>query len=291
MESILQVLLFGLQTGCIYALLALSYYIILSATGILNFAQGELMMISGVLGAYFLAKSMPYPVAMLVSIGVVTLLAIAIERFIVQPLQRNQASLTISILALFGVMLVARYGMGHFFGRAEEALPGPLGDGVYHLSQDIFLFDQTLVIYAVTAICFGAVIAFTRMTWLGRSLRVAAIDPLGASLVGIDLAKVRLAAFGIGGLIAAIVAWLYGPLFAVGYMTGSIPGIKGFIALFVGGMASPFGALAGGLLLGLVEGAAARYLPSIYSESIAFVVLMLILFVRPKGLLAEKDGA
>ena len=99
--------------------------------------------------------------------------------------------------------------------------------------------------------------------------------------------KVRFAAFGLGGLIAATTAWLYAPLYAVGYMTGAIPGIKGFIALFIGGLASPLGPLVGGILLGLLEVSASRYLPSIYPEGIAFALLMLVLFVRPDGLIAS----
>src|SRR5262249_7566271 len=88
--------------------------------------------------------------------------------------------------------------------------------------------------------------------------------------------------------VAALVAWLYAPLYAVGYLTGVIPGIKGFIALFVGGTASPLGALVGGLLLGVLEVSAARYLPSIYSEGIAYMLLMIIVCVRATGLIAPR---
>jgi branched-chain amino acid transport system permease protein len=289
LDSLLQVLLSGAQIGCIYGLLGLSYYVILSATGILNFAQGEWMMISGVLGAVLLELGLPYPVALVGAVALATFIAMLAERLVIRPLQRRHASLTITILSLFGVMIVARYGTALFFGRTEEALPGPVGSGIIRLTANSFLFDQSLVIYGMTAVIFAGVFYFTRRTWLGRSLRVAAIDPLGASLVGVDLARVRFAAFGIGGLIAAIVAWLYGPLFAVGYLTGAIPGVKGFIAVFVGGMGSPLGALVGGLLLGIVEVAASRYLPSIYSEGIAFLVLMLVLFLRPRGIIPAKE--
>ncbi len=192
------------------------------------------------------------------------------------------------LLALFGIMLVARYGTGILHGRLEEPLAPPAGVHVFMPAPDVYIFAQTLVIYASTAAIFLAVVYFLRATWLGRSLRVAAIDPLAASLVGVDLGRVRMAAFGIGGFIAAITAWLYAPLYAVGYLTGAIPGIKGFIALFIGGMASPLGPLVGGLMLGVLEVSASRYLPSIYSEGIAFVLLMLVLFVRPSGLIAER---
>lgn len=288
MNSVAQVLLSGLQIGSIYALMALSFYVIISATGILNFAQGEWMMIAGVLGLALLGLGIPYPLAVLGSIVGAAALAILAEQLVIRPLQQRNASQAIMLLALFGIMLVARYGTGIVHGRLEEPLPGPAGTHVFMLGSNVFVFAQSLVIYGCTAAIFAFIWFFLRNTWMGRSLRVAAIDPLAASLVGVDLNKVRIAAFGIGGLIAAIIAWLYAPLYAVGYMTGAIPGIKGFIALFVGGLASPLGPLVGGLFLGLVEVAASRYMPSIYSEGVAFVLLMLVLFLRPQGLVQGR---
>jgi branched-chain amino acid transport system permease protein len=289
--SLVQVLLSGLQIGCIYALMALSFYLILSATGILNFAQGEWMMVSGVLGLTLLGYGVPYPAAVVASVLGAAALALLSERLIIRPLQNRSAPQAITLLALFGIMLVVRYGTGLVHGRLEEPLPGPAGNHVFVLADSVFVFAQTLVVYGTTVAVFAGVVLFIRRTWLGRSLRAAALDPLAASLIGVDLNHVRMAAFGLGGLVAAIVAWLYAPLYAVGYLTGTIPGIKGFIALFVGGMASPFGALVGGLLLGVLEVAVSRYLPSIYSEGIAFVLLMLILFLRPSGLIAERARA
>ncbi len=288
--SLAQVVLSGLQVGSIYALMALSFYLVLSATGILNFAQGEWMMISGVLGATLLALGVPYALALVASVAGATVLAVACERLIISPLQNRHAPEAILLLALFGIMLVARYGTGLVHGRLEEPLPGPAGSHVFLLAGNVFVFAQSLVIYGATTVIFAGVGLFLHHTWIGRSLRVASIDPIAASLVGVDLGKARMVAFALGGVVAALVAWLYAPLYAVGYLTGVIPGIKGFIALFVGGTASPLGPLAGGLLLGVLEVAASRYLPSIYSEGIAFLLLLLILFVRPAGLIAHKGS-
>jgi branched-chain amino acid transport system permease protein len=286
LASIAQILLSGVQIGSIYALMALSFYVILSATGILNFAQGEWMMISGVLGVTFLGLGFPHWLALAASVVGAAGLALLAERVIIRPLQKSRAPDAITLLALFGIMLVARYGTGIVHGRMDEPLPGPAGASVFVFGGSVYVFAQSLVIYGTTAAMFIAVALLLRFTWIGRSLRVAAIDPIGASLVGVDLSRVRMVAFGVGGLIAAIVGWLYAPLYAVGYLTGAIPGIKGFIALFVGGTVSPLGPLVGGLLLGILEVSASRYLPSIYSEGMAFVLLMLILFVRPRGLVS-----
>lgn len=289
--SAAQVVLSGLQVGSIYALMALSFYVIISATGILNFAQGEWMMIAGVLGLTFLGLGMPYALALIASVLGSTVLALLSERLIIRPLQNRNASQAILLLALFGIMIVARYGTGIVHGRLEEPLPPPAGTHVFVLAQGVFIFSQTIVIYLSTAVIFLAAMIFLRHTWLGRSLRAVAIDPLAASLVGVDLSRVRMVAFGLGGLIAGITAWLYAPLYAVGYLTGAVPGIKGFIALFVGGLASPLGPLVGGLVLGLLEVSASRYLPSIYSEAVAFVLLLLVLVVRPSGLVSERRPA
>lgn len=291
MTSLAQVLLSGGQIGCIYALMALGFFVIINATGILNFAQGEWMMISGVLGATLLAAGVPYILALPASVAAAAGLSVLSERLVIRKLQRRGASQSITLLALFGIMLVARYGTGSLHGRLEEPLPAPFGNGVIFLTRDIFVFRQSLLIYAATAAIFALVVLFLRRTWLGRSLRVAAIDPLAASLVGVDLDVVRLTAFALGGLIAGLVAWLYAPLFAVGYMTGVIPGIKGFIALFVGGTASPAGPLLGGLLLGVLEVAASRYLPSVYAQGIAFALLMAVLVIRPHGLIGSRGSA
>jgi branched-chain amino acid transport system permease protein len=288
--SAVQVMLSGLQIGSIYALLALSYYVIIIGTGILNFAQGEWMMVSGVLGVTLLSLGLPYSVAFCGGIAGATALALASERLVIRPLQQRRASEAITLLALFGIMLVVRYGTGIIHGRLDEPLPAPAGNHVFRLGTNVFVFAQSLLIYGVTTAIFVGVGLWLRLTWLGRSLRVTAIDPMAATLVGVDLNTIRTLAFGLGGLIAAVVAWLYAPLYAVGYLTGAIPGIKGFIALFIGGTSSPLGPLVGGLLLGIVEVAAARYLPSIYAEGIAFALLMVILFVCPSGLIGGRSA-
>ena len=288
LASAVQVMLSGLQIGSIYALLALSYYVIIIGTGILNFAQGEWMMVSGVLGVTLLSLGLPYPVAFCGGIVGASALALAAERLVIRPLQQRHASEAITLLALFGIMLVVRYGTGTIHRRLDEPLPAPAGNHVFRLGTNVFVFAQSLVIYGVTTAIFVSVALWLRLTWLGRSLRVTAIDPLAATLVGVDLNTIRTLAFGLGGLIAAVVAWLYAPLYAVGYLTGAIPGIKGFIALFIGGTSSPLGPLVGGLLLGTVEVAAARYLPSIYAEGIAFALLMIVLFVCPSGLIGGR---
>jgi branched-chain amino acid transport system permease protein len=282
------ILLSGLQVGCVYAMMALSYFVIINATGILNFAQGEWMMLSAVFGAALIAAKLPYPVAVLGAIGAATTISLLAERLVIRPLQGRNADINILVVALLGILVVVRYTTGLIFGREEVRLDGPLPREPIILGDSLFVLPQTLFVFGVTASVFAGLWLFLHRTTFGRSFRIAAIDPLGAQIVGVDLGRVRFAAFAIGGLIAAILAWLYGPLYAAGYLMGEAPGVKGFIALIIGGLVSPLGALTGGLLLGLFEVATAYYIGSLYSEGIAFVMLMLFLFVRPQGLIASR---
>jgi branched-chain amino acid transport system permease protein len=288
--SLAQVLIGGLQTGGIYALIALSYYVILSATGILNFAQGEWMMLAAVFGVVLLNAGLPYGVAVLISIAAATVLALAAERLIIRPLQARRASPGMQLLVLFAVLIVVRHSTANLFGPQDYPLPGPLSDRPLILGHGLFIRPQTFVVYGAVVIVFVAMWWFMRRTWLGRTLRVAAIDTVGAQLIGIDLGRVRLTAFFIGGLIAALAGWVYGPLFAASYAMGDAPGIKGFIALIIGGVGSPLGALVGGLGLGILELATARYASSLWSEAVSFLVLIGVLLVRPNGLIATADA-
>ena len=288
MEYLPLILISGAQVGCVYAMMGLSYFVIINATGILNFAQGEWMMLSAVLGAALVTATLPYPLAVVLSIAGATSVSLLAERLVICPLQARNADINIMVVALLGILVVVRYSTGLVFGRAEVRLDGPFPAVPIVLGDSLFILPQTLVIFAVTAATFVALWMYLYWTTFGRSFRIAAIDPLGAQIVGVDLGRVRFAAFAIGGLIAAILAWLYAPIYAAGYLIGEAPGVKGFIALIIGGLVSPLGALVGGLLLGLFEVATAYYVGSLYSEGIAFLMLMLFLFVRPKGLIASR---
>ena len=288
MEYLPLILISGAQVGCVYAMMGLSYFVIINATGILNFAQGEWMMLSAVLGAALVTATLPYPLAVVLSIAGATGVSLLAERLVIRPLQGRNADINIMVVALLGILVVVRYSTGLVFGRAEVRLDGPFPAVPIVLGDSLFILPQTLVIFAVTAATFVALWMYLYGTTFGRSFRIAAIDPLGAQIVGVDLGRVRFAAFAIGGLIAAILAWLYAPIYAAGYLIGEAPGVKGFIALIIGGLVSPLGALVGGLMLGLFEVATAYYVGSLYSEGIAFLMLMLFLFVRPKGLIASR---
>jgi len=138
------------------------------------------------------------------------LVAIVAERVFIDPLQSRDASVQTVVVALLGIMIVLRYGTGLWFGRFERPLQPPVPSGIIPIGN-VVIQNQTVAIYVVTALVFAAFAWFMQRTSLGTSLRVTAIDRIGAQLCGIDPKRVRLVAFAIGGIIAGIVAWLYGP--------------------------------------------------------------------------------
>jgi branched-chain amino acid transport system permease protein len=290
MEFLPQIMISGAQVGCIYAMMAVSYFIILSATGILNFAQGEWMMLSAVLGVVVLALGLPYPIAVLVAVAATVTVSQFFEWSVIRPLQRRNADTTILVVALLGILVVVRYTVGLTFGREDVPIPGAFEAVPIILGSSAFIQPQTLVIYAATALTFVALWMFLQHTWFGRSFRIAAIDPIGAQVVGVNLARIRFGSFAIGAAIAAILGWLYAPLYAAGYGIGAAPGVKGFIALLVGGVGSLWGSLAGGMLLGVFEVATAYYVGSLWSEGIGFALLMVFLIFWPSGLLGGMRG-
>lgn len=291
MEDLLLILATGLRTGCIYATMALSYYVIIRATGILNFAQGEWLMLAAVIGAALLATGLPLAVVCLLSIAAAAAASVLTERLMIGPLQKRKAPEDVLVVALLGIMIVVRFGTGMVYGRLDASLPSPAGDGVLVLGKVLVLTSQSLFVFAGTAVAYLAYLLFTRMTWLGFCLQVTATDRLGAQLCGMDPARVRLAAFAIAGVIAGLAGWFVGPLVAAGYMMGVLPGIKGFIALIIGGLTTPLGGLIGGLILGCIESLSSFYISSMYSEAIGFAFLLVVLAVRPSGLLGARRAA
>ena len=137
----IQLLFAGVGNGAIYALIALGFNVIFKSTGALNFAQGEWMMVAGVFGIGLLNLGVPYPVAVVGSVAGATALAMLAERLVITPLQRRDASPAIMLLALFGIMLVARYGTGILHGKLEDPLPGPAGMHVFRFGADVLSYS------------------------------------------------------------------------------------------------------------------------------------------------------
>jgi branched-chain amino acid transport system permease protein len=290
-EFLVQIVISSLQTGAIYALVALSYIVIINATGILSFAQGEWLMAGAMIGVVALLRlNLPYAAIFLGAVIVVGLLSLGSERLLVRPLLNRGAPIISLIVMLLGVMIVVRNGTGLLLGKAPISMPLPFGGTPIRFTESIFIMPQTLFIYVTVGAIFLGIWFFFEKTRLGTAAKVVAIDPEAARLMGVNIQRVVLLSFLAGGAIAAVGGLLMAPLSSAIFTMGLIPAVKGFVAMVIGGVGSPLGALVGGLTLALVEGFAANYISTTWAEAIALVILIVMLLVRPSGIFRSIHG-
>lgn len=277
----------GLSTGAIYALIGLGFAIIYNATGIINFAQGEFVMLGGMLTFFFLmVLKFPYPVAMVSAVLVTTVLGALFERLTIRPLKRP-TPLTLVIITIGGSIFMRGIAM-LLWGKDTHALPPFSGNdpitiaGATIMPQHLWIFGITLLVIAANRYYFYHTIA-------GKAMRACSYNPIAAGLVGIDVRKMVLFSFAISSAMGSMAGIIIAPLTMTAYDVGVMLGLKGFCAAIIGGMSSGFGTVLGGLLLGLLESYGAGLVSSGYKDAIAFIILLLILFIRPQGLFTKAQ--
>ncbi len=297
MAELGELLVSAVAAGCIYGLMALAYLLILRPTGIINFALGEWAM----LGAFAAvaasgdlllpALQLPHAAAFAVVLVVTGLIGALVEVATVRPLVERGAPLLSPILALLGVLVVGLQ-VGTLVG-GTEALPSPPPFGFRRV--ELGPFAGTPQSYYTIAVTLGVFIAawvfFERTIW-GKRFEAVAINRRAAALMGINLRQVGLLAFAASGMVCGVVGMLAAGASGAFYQMGLPLAIQGFTALVIGGVGRVEGALLGGLILGLVEALAARYLPipPTLVLGVPLVLLILFLLVRPTGLLKAREG-
>ncbi len=284
--ELLQFIVAGLKNGSIYALVALGFTIVFASTGIINFAQGEFFMLGGMLSVLALDSiGFPLPAAVLFGVLATTAVGVVFELLAIRP-KEDGDTLSLIIITVGGSILLqslARHGMG----PDELPLP-PFSEGASISIAGAAIERQTLWIWGIT---FATVLALTflyRKTAFGRGMRACAIDREGARLVGVDARLMVTASFGLAAMLGALAGAATAPLTQTVFNGGTTIGIKGFAAAILGGLGSPVAAVAGGLLLGLIESLSVAFLSSTYKDAIALLVLLLVLFIRPQGLFGKK---
>ena len=280
-----QLLLAGVGTGSIYALIALGFNIIFKATDAINFAQGEWVMMGGMIAAtWYASDQVPLVAACVGAVVVVTLVGIGSERLVFRQL-RAPSPLLITLVSI-GLAICTKSLVMLVLGKNPAGLPGFSGDKPIHLAG-ASLQPQTLWIVVIAAIIMALAHVFFGRTILGKSMRAAAAEPEAAALVGISPRLAMLVSFGIAAGVGAIAGVIITPLTLTSFDHGTVLGFKGFSAAMLGGLGSLPGALVGGVVLGLLESLASGLLSSAYKDAVAFVVLLLVLFVRPAGLIGR----
>jgi branched-chain amino acid transport system permease protein len=290
LQDFLELAVSAAASGCIYALVALGYLLILRPTGIINFAVGEWAMIAAFGGYVVLSRlEWPYPLGMAAVLAFLALLGWLTERLTVRPLVERGAPLLAPILALLGMLVVFREAVSVSFPPEPHPVPYPFGIGRLELGPFGGSY-QSFFIIGVTLVVFGAVWLFFERTLAGRSFEAVALNRKAAALVGIDLSRVTALSFAGGAAAAGLGGLLVAPNVSAHYLMGVPLAIQGFTALVIGGVGRVEGALLGGLLIAFAEQLTVRYapIPSGYAQGVPLLFLMLFLLARPSGLLKAR---
>jgi branched-chain amino acid transport system permease protein len=286
-RQIVQYVLSGLSNGAIYALIGFGFAIIHNATGIINFAQGEFVMLGGMLTIFFLVfLQFPLLPSIVLAIAFATLAGIALERLAIRPL-KNAKPLSLIIITI-GASIFIRGAAMLIWGKDTHALPSFSGNDPLYIAGATIL-PQHLWIFGISVLIIILNRLFFHYTLTGKAMRACAYNAHVASLVGIDVKIMVLLSFVISSAIGSMAGIIIAPLTMTSYDVGIMLGLKGFCAVIIGGMSSGLGTVLGGLLLGLLESLGAGYISASYKDAIAFIVLLLILFFRPEGIFKKKE--
>ncbi len=285
MDQLLQFVFSGLTVGAVYALVALGFTLIYNASDVINFAQGEFVMLGGMVTVFAAAAGVPLPLAALLAIAVAVITGLTLHRLAIEP-ARGASAVTLIIITI-GASILIRGLAQIVFDRQFHALPAFSGEAPIRVLGASILPQSLWVLGGAAVIVLGLWL-FMERTLLGKAVRATAANRLAARLVGIDTALVLALAFGISGAIGAIAGILITPITLTHFAVGTLLALKGFAAAMLGGMGNPVGAVVGGLALGLLESLAAGFISSTYKDAVAFLVILGVLFVLPQGLFGRR---
>ncbi|MGA8056312.1 MAG: branched-chain amino acid ABC transporter permease [Burkholderiales bacterium] len=281
LAQFLQFLFSGVTVGATYALAALGFTLIYNASHVINFAQGEFIMLGGMLTVFFLASGLPMPVAVLLAILIPAAVGVLLEKLAIEP--AKDAEVVALIIITIGASLVIRGLTQVWLGKGTHALPPFSGDEPIDI-LGATLQPQSLWVLGVTAAVVAALWYFFSRTLAGKAILATSYNPLAARLVGINTSWVLFVSYALAGALGAIGGILITPITLTSYDVGIMLGLKGFVAAVVGGLGSGLGAVLGGLFVGIVEAMAAGYISSAYKDAVPFILILLILFFKPRGL-------
>lgn len=283
--DLLQYIFGGLTSGAIYALIALGFCVVSNTMGIVNFIQVDFVTLGGMfMFSALFAQGLPVTLALCLAVLLVAVTAMIVERLGLRP-ARTQHHMILVFLTV-GLSIILRGVIKMVWGTNRMAVP-PLTPDVPVQILGASVLPQALWILGLTVVAIAVLTWFFHRTSLGLSMRAVASNPTAAAVVGIPAGRVRLTSYAIAGALGGLAGVLVTPITTLNYDVGVLLGLKGFAAAILGGFGSFPGAIIGGLGLGLLETLSAGYLSSAYKDVVAFVVLLLVLCVRPKGLLGK----
>lgn len=280
-SQIVQYLISGITLGSIYAIIALGFTIIHNVTGIINFAQGEFVMLGGMITFSLLhSLSLPLPVAFLLAVIITAIVGFLLERLAIRP--AKAASVVSLIIITIGASIFIRGIAGQVWGKDAVPIPSFSGEtpipvlGATISTQSLWIIFTTLIIMILLKLFFD-------FTMLGKSLRACAVNKKAAQLMGINVETMSFLSFGLAAALGAIGGIIIAPITLTSYGVGVMLGVKGFIAAAIGGLSSYVAAVVGGIGLGVLESLSAGLITSAYKDAIALLVLFIVLLYRVRG--------
>jgi branched-chain amino acid transport system permease protein len=292
--ELLQQLINGIALGAIYALIALGYTMVYGVLRFINFAHSDVFML-GAFSGYFLARYVPQAsvtggvLVLLGAMAICALLGMVIEKLAYRPL-RGRSTLTALITAIGVSLLLQNLGQ-RIFGANPRSFPVLFPQRNFQFENGLVISSNQILVFVVTVLLLFALRYIVLHTRTGTAMRALSGNPVAASLVGINNDRVISFTFALGSALAAAGGILYAANYpAIDPLMGTLPGLKAFVAAVLGGIGNITGAALGGLVIGLVETTVVAAGGSTYRDAVAFAVLILILLLRPDGLLGKRQA-
>ncbi|NBT78491.1 MAG: branched-chain amino acid ABC transporter permease [Betaproteobacteria bacterium] len=285
LAQFLQFLFSGITVGSTYALAALGFTLIYNASHVINFAQGEFIMLGGMLAVYFTHSGLPLLLALVLAIALPAIVGLVMEKVAIEPV-KGAEPVTLIIITI-GASLVLRGLVQIWLGKGTFSLPAFSGEQPLHV-LGATLMPQSLWVLGVTAVVVCCLWYFFARTLLGKAMLATSCNRVAAELVGINTDGVLFLSFAMSAALGALGGILVTPITLTSYDAGIMLGLKGFVGAVLGGLGSGLGAVIGGLMVGVLEAMGAGYISSSYKDAMPFVLILLILFFRPSGVFGGK---
>lgn len=283
MTEVIELLVGGLAIGCIYSLIALGLSIIIRATGVLNFAQGEVVMLGAMFGlAAYRLVPLPFPALFVAGALLAGVMAVVIELLVYRTLRVRRVPMVNIVISTIAMSILLQNGAQLFWGSEPIAYPRLFALEGLQLGP-VRVAPQLVWIVVLALGMMLALQLFLRFTRAGLSVQAVAQDPEAAQLMGINLTRAVASTYGIAGILGGAAGVLLGSMFYASFNMGFLPGIKAFVAATLGGLGSIGGAMLGGIVFGLIETVTATSISTAYKDAVGMVLLIVILLVFPQG--------
>ena len=288
-QQISQYIITGLTVGSIYAIVAMGFNIIHNATGIVNFAQCEFISLGGMfMYSLVVLFKVQLIISFFISMAGVALIGALIE---IGPIRHARSKEIIVLIFLtIGLSEILRGAAQQVWGTDNVGVPAFSGENPIHLPGGAAIVPQHIWVFAITVMVMLMLHYFFKKTLMGKAMRATAVNRRAAALAGISVNRMILFSFAFSGALGAVAGMIIAPISSTSYDTGIMLGLKGFAAAILGGYGHFAGAILGGILLGILESLGAGLISSQYKDAIAFFILLLVLFLKPTGIMGYGES-